>query len=354
MKAFGLCAVSFIVVALASESDAGLCGDKSTALDVAAGATLQKQVAIVTGGDSGLGYETARALAKQGATVVIASHNLEKCKSAAHDLAVSTGNADIFGMALDLESFASVREFAAEFLRRHQTLSYLMNNAGMDHHGFYMARTGFELQFQVNYLGHFLLTELLLPTLRKTAEKNLPAKIVNTASSGHFLACMWVGAPEDCFKDWTYIPPRDLKPFIRNGTETNVSTYGISKFARIQHAAVLAVREAANGMKAFSTCPGYAISGMTNTTPSDYKRVCNFIEALWSQDICPYTTEEGAAVNVACALHAEDSGKWHTRYKGCSDSKPVMEHGFTVGMQKEFYDRSLHWVGHSASDVSVV
>merc|ERR1712050_483039 len=134
------------------------------------------------------------------------------------------------------------------------------NNAGISGSGNAVRKTqdGFEEVFEVNYLGHFLLTELMLPTLRRTAAQGEPARIVNTASTA-------VGAPKDCFKDWSYLPtPTDLKPIVYNGTAYNASTYGISKFAQIQHAAELADREAANNVQAFSLCPGLVVTGMTN------------------------------------------------------------------------------------------
>merc|ERR1712217_432725 len=116
--------------------------------------------------------------------------------------AKSTGNTHVVGMELNLGSFASVREFAQQFLGHYGTLNYLLNNAGISGSGNAVRKTqdGFEEVFEVNYLGHFLLTELMLPTLRRTAAQGRPARIVNTASSAHMQACTDVGAPNDCFK----------------------------------------------------------------------------------------------------------------------------------------------------------
>jgi len=324
------------------------CSKNSTAMDVAAGISLGGHVTIITGGDNGLGYAAAETFAKQGATVVIASHNLEKCMSAAHNISASTGSTHVTGMALDLGSFASVRAFVTQFLKDFGTLNYLLNNAGISH-GNFKTGDGFEAVFQINYLGHFLLTELLLPTLRKSAAQKMPAKVVNTASSAHFTACTSIGAPDDCFKDWKYLPtPTGLKPIVYNGTKYNASTYGISKFAQIQHAAELAGRESTNGVKAFSVGPGYVVTGMTNVSGVNFTKSCQYLQGPpynIPEDPCPYTAQQGAAVMVGCALRAMHSGGWYTRYTDCSDDRPVEEHGFTLAMRPELYRRSRQWVG---------
>lgn len=360
MKSF-----SFLKLGLAVGMASGslpVCDKSSTAMDVAAGEDLGYQVAIVTGGDSGLGYAAAETLAKQGASVVIASHNEEKCQSAAHNISVSTGNAHVVGMVLDLGSFASVRAFVAKFLKRFDSLNYLLNNAGISGSGEAQFKTedGFEGVFQVNYLGHFLLTELLLPTLRKSDLRGMPAIIVNTASSGHIMACSQIGADEDCFKDWTYLPtPLGLPPIVYNGTKYNGSTYGISKFAQIQHAAELAVREAGYNVQAFSIAPGLVATDMTTNTTKGHNFTA-FCQAMQEapvyiqQDPCPYTAQEGAAVMVAVALRAATTGRWYTRYTDCSDDKPVAEQGFTQAMRPELYRRSRQWVGLDVSSSSAV
>lgn len=351
--------VLILTITVASGSDAALCSKDSTATDIASGIDLHGQVAIVTGGDSGLGYSIAETFAKQGASVLIASHNLEKCQNAAQNISVSTGNVHVVGAALDLGTFASVRTFAAQFLKEHETLNYLFNNAGISHCS-PPCKTGdgFEEVFQINYLSHFLLTELLLPALRKSAAQDMPARVVNTASSGHFQACVGMGAPQDCFKDFTYLPtPTDLKPIVYNGTTINASTYGVSKFAQVQHAAELAVRESRNGVKAFSVGPGLVVTAMTNVSGHPpYSEWCKNMEDSLGihQEVCPYTAQEGAAVNTACALLAAKPGSWYTRYTDCSHDQPVVEQGFTEAMLPEFYRRSQQWVGLNVSSVLVV
>merc|ERR1712048_1301464 len=128
-------------------------------------------------------------------------------------------------MQIDLGSLESVRKFVAKFVNKFQVLNYLFNNAGIIANG--ETDDGFEIGFQIDYLGHFLLTELLLPTLRKNKGIG-PSKVVHTTSIGHYLACKMIGVMDkDCLKDWTYLPPPPTKYGI---------TLGIAKFAQIQHA----------------------------------------------------------------------------------------------------------------------
>merc|ERR1711871_537321 len=113
---------------------------------------------------------------------------------------------NVVGMVLDLSSFQSVRNFTRQFLKDYNVLNYLINNAGMsglDSHGqphSHQTEDGFEEVFQVNYLGHFLLTELLLPLLRQNHGFS-PSRIVNTASYEEYRACSMLNASDDCFKD---------------------------------------------------------------------------------------------------------------------------------------------------------
>jgi len=329
-----------------SASTDALCKANSTANTIAPNDGLAYRVAIVTGGDSGLGKAIAETLAKQGATVVIAGRDLEKCQNA-----IRNWSGVAVCMELNLASFKSVRAFAAEFLKSYQTLNYLINNAGTSGGGKLSFKTvdGFEGVFQINYLGPFLLTELLLPTLRKNHGWS-PARIINVASTMEEFACREVFAPVDCLKDWKYLPPPIFnKSFDINGTKYNASTYGISKFALIEHAAQLAVREGPNSIQAFSVCPGFVVTGMTNTSKRNFTKACQMMNSgPFHQDPCPYTPQQGAAVIAACAMLQPHSGGWYTRYTGCSETQPVM-HGFTMAMQSDLYSRSLQWVSHDTS-----
>jgi NAD(P)-dependent dehydrogenase (short-subunit alcohol dehydrogenase family) len=146
--------------------------------------SMQGKVVVVTGSNVGIGLETAVGVAALGATTVLACRNRAKAEAAGHEVTRRTWNDDVHVVPLDLADLASVRSAAEEILSRWDRLDVLVNNAG----GTWSARQetsqGFEYTFGVNHLGHFYLTNLLLPRLRASR----PARIVNLTSVGHHAA----------------------------------------------------------------------------------------------------------------------------------------------------------------------
>ncbi len=139
------------------------------------------KIAIVTGANSGLGFETTLAFSKEGIHTIMACRNLKKAESAKNKILGIVPNASLDIIALDLNSFDSVRAFASLFIKKYDSLNLLVNNAGFMATHFELTKDGNESQFQANFLGHFLLTGLLLTTLNKT--KN--ARIISLASIAH-------------------------------------------------------------------------------------------------------------------------------------------------------------------------
>ncbi len=137
--------------------------------------------AIVTGANTGLGYETALGLAKLGATVIMACRNLEKAEAAKAKILEQAKDADITVMHLDLSSLESVKKFASEYRDRHDSLDLLINNAGIMFPPYTKTEEGFESQIGVNHLGHFLLTELLIDLMPDTPE----SRVVSLSSNAH-------------------------------------------------------------------------------------------------------------------------------------------------------------------------
>jgi len=139
------------------------------------------RVAVVTGANSGLGYETSLALARKGAQVIMACRNMEKGQKAVDDVGQLVAGAKLDLMPLDLSSLESVRAFAADFLSRYDQLDLLINNAGVMAIPRRETADGFEMQFGTNHLGHFALTGLLLDVILKTTG----SRIVNVSSVAH-------------------------------------------------------------------------------------------------------------------------------------------------------------------------
>jgi len=139
------------------------------------------RTAIVTGANTGIGFETARALAEKGATVILACRDTSKGTEAAERIRARKPYAKIEAMELDLADFASVRTFVERFNGRHDRLDLLINNAGVMIPPYSKTKEGFELQFGTNHLGHFALTGLLLDRIVGTPD----SRIVNVSSMAH-------------------------------------------------------------------------------------------------------------------------------------------------------------------------
>ena len=140
------------------------------------------RVAVITGSNTGLGFETAAALAEKGAQVVLAVRNLDKGKDAATLIARSNPNAVVALQELDLTSMDSIRDAAEQLRSDHDRIDLLINNAGVMFSAKSTTQDGFELQFGTNHLGHFVLTGLLLDAL---AAADGGGRVVTVASKAH-------------------------------------------------------------------------------------------------------------------------------------------------------------------------
>lgn len=202
---------------------------------------LSGKIALVTGANSGIGEVTATQLARQGALVVLGARKKENGQAAAARIQKAVSNARLDVLELDLASLASVRRAANEFTKRHEQLHFLINNAGVMNTPKGKTSDGFETQMGVNHLGHFLLTQLLLPTLEKSA----PARIINVSSCFHDRA---MGREGDIHFD-------DL--FFENSKYDGWRAYAQSKLANLLHAKELARRLEGTGVTAVSVHPGW-------------------------------------------------------------------------------------------------
>src|SRR5258708_29306147 len=144
-------------------------------------ADLHGYTALVTGANSGLGLETTRALASKGASVVMACRDQEKGHKAKSAIEKSVPGASLELAALDLSSLAPIPAFAERFLAEHTQLDLLFINAGVMAIPYRKTQDGFEWQFGTNYLGHFALTGLLLPTVLATPR----SRVITTSSIAH-------------------------------------------------------------------------------------------------------------------------------------------------------------------------
>ncbi|CAG8463611.1 22205_t:CDS:2 [Gigaspora margarita] len=142
---------------------------------------LTGKVAIVTGGNAGIGYFTCRELTRKNAHVFLLGRNIEKGQAAVETIKSETGNQNVEFLHLNLKSLKSVEECAETFLARNLPLHILINNAGVTTNTFSLTEDGIQEEFGVNHVGHFLLTKLLLSKIKASQ----PARIVNVSALGH-------------------------------------------------------------------------------------------------------------------------------------------------------------------------
>ncbi|HEX4356886.1 MAG TPA: SDR family NAD(P)-dependent oxidoreductase [Pseudonocardia sp.] len=224
----------------------------------------QDRVAVVTGANTGLGFETARVLAARGASVVLAVRDIEKGKRAAARITEAAPGADLTVQPLDLTSLESVRTAAAELRDKHPKIDLLVNNAGVMYPPRQSTRDGFELQFGVNHLGHFALTGLLLDRLLAAPG----SRVVTVSSIGHRIRA------RIHFDD-----PQWERSYDR------VGAYGQSKLANLLFTYELQRRLTAHGTSTLATAahPGFSETELLRNSPAVLRRFEPLVARLLTQ-----------------------------------------------------------------------
>ncbi|GBO99688.1 hypothetical protein EVAR_789_1 [Eumeta japonica] len=159
---------------------------------------LDGKVAIVTGSNTGIGFETAKELAKRGARVILACRDEAKAILACNNIRNETGNSDVFYKPLDLASFKSVHAFSNDILANEPKLNILINNAGTGKLDNSLTEDNLPIEMQVNYFSPFLLTNLLLPLLKKST----PSRIINISSVMHYFGTVDLKAINKPARNW--------------------------------------------------------------------------------------------------------------------------------------------------------
>jgi NAD(P)-dependent dehydrogenase (short-subunit alcohol dehydrogenase family) len=260
---------------------------ESTAFEVLEGVDLSGRKAIVTGGASGIGYETARALSHAGADVTIGVRDVEAGARAARDILASSGNTAIAVAPLDLTDFASIRSFTNAWLG---PVHMLINNAGvMAVPELELSFDGHEIQFATNHLGHFALTAWLHHSLA-AAEG---ARVVSVSSSAHQRSPV-------VFADIDY-ERRDYEPW---------SAYGQSKTANVLHAVEITRRWIDDGIAANAMNPG--------AIPTNLQR---YTGGLQTPVELRKTPAQGAANSVLLAASPLLEGVGGRYFEDCQESE---------------------------------
>jgi NAD(P)-dependent dehydrogenase (short-subunit alcohol dehydrogenase family) len=223
-------------------------GEQTTTTEVLSGVDLSGKVAMVTGASTGLGLETARALAAAGAHVILAVRTDDKGETSRTKILETVPAASLEHVLLDLGSLESVRTCASTILARHDRIDLLINNAGVMFTPFDHTTDGFELQFGTNHIGHFLLTNLLVPAVLAAA----PARIVNLSSAAH--------QSSDVDLDDPNFERRPYDKFV---------SYGRSKTANVLFSVELERRLAAKGVHSYAVHPGMIATELSRHMTKD-------------------------------------------------------------------------------------
>ncbi len=282
-------------------SDRGNFGAQTTADEVLDGIDLSGKTAFITGGASGLGMETARAMAKRGAHIIIAARDLEKGEAAAKAVTEATGNDNVDIIELDLASLESIRQCAEAANAKNEKIDLLINNAGVMACPQMATSDGFEMQFGTNHIGHFLLTNLLMPLVEKGADK----RIVNLSSRGHHLDTVHFDDP--------HFEQRDYEKW---------ASYGQSKTANIMFSVGLENRLADKGIHAYAVHPGGIVTNLGRHLTEDdiaalRKRMEDNAAQSGKQGGGFKTVEAGAATTCFAATAPEVEGKGGVYLEDC-------------------------------------
>ena len=259
-------------------------GARSTAAEVVAGLSLVGRRAMVTGGASGLGFETSSALAAAGAHVTLAVRNVSQGYQAASAILTAHPRAVVSVATLDLSDLASVAQCTADWTATRQPLDILINNAAIMACPLTRTAQGWEAQFATNHIGHFALTTALLPVLRHAADQSGDARVVCLSSSGHKLGSV----------DF------DDLHFERRAYDKWVA-YGQAKSANALFARALHLRFGAAGITANAVHPGGIMTGLQKFLPLEEMRAMGWLKPDDTPLDLFKTPQQGASTSVWAA-----------------------------------------------------
>ena len=275
----------------------------TTAEEIIASIDLSGKLAVITGGSTGIGKETARVMANAGADIFIGARNVEKLNEAKEELA-AVGSGEVFAARLDLMEPASVHEFADVVLALGRPLDLLINNAGVMATPLERNSLGMESQYAINYVGHAILTSRLAPALVEAGE----SRLVSLSSLGHQLS-----------------PPvlEDLNFDQRDYDKWQ--SYGQSKTGNILLAVKVVKELGDKGVTALAVHPGMIETELTRyMTPEELEKQSAATVEASGQELPMKTIPQGAATTVWAATAAEFTGKRALYLEDCHVA-PIVE-----------------------------
>lgn len=297
----------------------------STAEEVTHGIDGSGLTAIVTGASNGIGKETARVLALRGVNVVMAVRNMAAGRDVREEIVKEIPSAKVDAMELDLSSMVSVRKFASNFNSSGHALNILINNAGIMATPFILSKDNIELQFATNHIGHFLLTNLLLDNMKKTARKSSrEGRIVNVSSEAH---------------RWTYNEGIRFDKINDKSEYHGYKAYGQSKLANILHSNELArqLKEDGVNITANSLHPGVIATNLFQHNIISSGFMAGVGKLLFK------SVQQGAATTCYLALHPQVKGV-RGEYFSDGNLAKASSKGKDVELAKKLWDFSMNLV----------
>ncbi|GMI96501.1 hypothetical protein like AT2G37540 [Hibiscus trionum] len=296
-------------------------GSASTAEQVTQGIDGTNFTAIVTGGASGIGFETSRVLALRGVHVIIAARNMKAANEAKEKILTHNKTARLDVLELDLCSLKSITSFAHNFIALNLPLNILINNAGIMFCPFQLSQDGIEVQFATNHIGHFLLTNLLLDKMKNTAEASgIQGRIVNLSSIAH---------------RYTYKKGIRFQKINDKNGYNDKRAYGQSKLANILHANELARRLQEEGLNITvnSVHPGLIMTPLFRYSAVLMKILKLFSFFMWKN------VPQGAATTCYAVLHPRLNGVTGKYFADCNEMKPS-SYARNESLARELWDFS--------------
>lgn len=286
---------------------------------------LHGKTVIITGGNTGIGKETAIDLAKRGARVILACRSQSKGDNAVKDIIQASSNKNVVFRSLDLASFKSIKQFAANIHKNEERLDILINNAGVLMCPYTETEDGYEMQFATNHLGHFLLTHLLLNKLKVCA----PSRIVVVSSIVHFYGKIDFD---------NLLGKKKYKPF---------AAYTQSKLANVLFAYELAKRLRGTGVTANSLHPGVVNTNIARHFSLLKNKMirATLLFFLWPIHKTP---QNGAQTSIYCAVDPSLNNVSGRYFTDCCQKK-CAEQGCDDGVARKLWEISEEMVGLTKS-----
>lgn len=279
---------------------------------------MENKIVLITGATAGIGKETALGIAKTGANVVIVGRSKQKCETVVEEIKHATNNVNVDFLTADLFSLTEIRKLADDFKAKYQRLDVLVNNAGAIFTKREITIDGFEKTLALNHLNYFLLTNLLLDTIKQTEN----SRIVSVSSTAH-----------------TFANKIDFDNLNGEKSHSGLGAYGVSKLMNIMFTYEIARRLKGSNVTANCLHPGVVASNFGDTMGSFYQ-----IPIWIFKNVFAISAAKGAETSVYVATSPELKGVTG-RYFDNKLEKQSSKISYDESLQKQLWETSEKLVG---------